>query len=117
MIKIKPRLAGFFIYSQFGVNNPVLIIVEASISIYIKFMESIFIDHKEKELKNSKRVRAEDGDRRDWLTFALVDASLESFTPGLVLKRRFLDSDDVKITIDDSIKQAHYDNRQNFGTS
>lgn len=57
-------------------------------------------------------LTAEDGDRRDWLAFVLVDASLESFTPELVLKRRFIDSDDVKITIDDSIKQAHYNKRQ-----
>lgn len=57
-------------------------------------------------------LTAEDGDRRDWLTFVLVDASLESFTPELILKRRFIDSDDVKITIDDSIKKAHYNNRQ-----
>lgn len=57
-------------------------------------------------------LTAEDGDRRDWLTFVLVDAKLESFTPELILKRRFIDSDDVKITIDDLIKQAHYNNRQ-----
>lgn len=57
-------------------------------------------------------LTAEDGDRRDWLAFVLVDAKLESFTPELVLKRRFIDSDDVKITIDDSIKQAHYNKRQ-----
>jgi len=57
-------------------------------------------------------LTAEDGDRRDWITFVLVDANLGSFTPELVLKRRFFDSDDIKITIDDSVKQAHYNKRQ-----
>lgn len=57
-------------------------------------------------------IIAEDGDRRDWLTFVLVDLSLGSFAVELALNRRFLDSDDVKITINDSIKRAHHNKRQ-----
>lgn len=57
-------------------------------------------------------ITAEDGDRRDWLSFILVDSSLHSFTVELQLNRRFLDNDDVKITIDDSIKRAHHNRRQ-----
>lgn len=64
------------------------------------------------EFDLSLNLTAEDGDRRDWLTFVLVDASLKSFTPELILKRRFIDSDDVKITINDSIRKAHYNNCQ-----
>ncbi len=64
------------------------------------------------KLNLSLNLIAEDGDRRDWLTFVLVDAGLASFTSELILKRRFIDSDDVKITIDDSIRQAHYNKRQ-----
>ncbi|MEK7111036.1 MAG: lytic transglycosylase domain-containing protein [Patescibacteria group bacterium] len=57
---------------------------------------------------------AEDGDRRDWITFVLVDTSLSSFTVELTLTRRFLDSDDVKIVIDDSIKRSNQNRRQKF---
>lgn len=56
--------------------------------------------------------KAEDGDRRDWVTFVLVDASLASFKVELVLSRRFFDSDDVKIIIDDSIKRGNQNKRQ-----
>ena len=55
---------------------------------------------------------AEDGDRRDWITFVLVDASLVAFSTELVLTRRFIDSDDVKIVIDDSIKRDNQNKRQ-----
>lgn len=55
---------------------------------------------------------AEDGDRRDWITFVLVDASLVSFTAELTLIRRFIDSDDAKIIIDDSIKRSNQNKRQ-----
>lgn len=55
---------------------------------------------------------AEDGDRRDWITFVLVDMSLASFMAELVLTRRFLDSDDVKIILDNSIKRSNQNKRQ-----
>lgn len=58
--------------------------------------------------------RAEDGDRRDWITFVLVDASLASFKAELTLTRRFFDSDDVKIVIDDFIKRGNQNKRQKF---
>lgn len=47
--------------------------------------------------------QAEDGDRRSWITFVLVDLDLNKFTADLNLKRRFIDSDDVKIIVDESI--------------
>ncbi|MFZ5376204.1 MAG: lytic transglycosylase domain-containing protein [Patescibacteria group bacterium] len=59
-------------------------------------------------------LTAEDGDRRDWITFVLVDTNLVSFKVELTLTRRFIDSDDIKIVIDDSIKRAHYNKRQKF---
>ena len=44
--------------------------------------------------------QAEDGDRRPWLTFALVDLPLKNFLVRLSLEKRFVDSDDVKVIID-----------------
>lgn len=49
--------------------------------------------------------QAEDGDRRTWITFIFVDLALGKFTTELVLKRRFIDSDDVKVIVDDTIKR------------
>lgn len=51
------------------------------------------------------QVRAEEGDRRPWLNFALVDLSLNSFSVSLSLTRRFLDSDDVKVVVDGEVKK------------
>lgn len=44
--------------------------------------------------------QAEDGDRRPWVTFVLVDLALVSVTPTITYSRRKRDSDDVKIIID-----------------
>lgn len=52
-------------------------------------------------------IVAEDGDRRPWLTFVFPDVLLKEFSLNLILKRRFLDSDDVKVIIDDSIKRNY----------
>lgn len=49
--------------------------------------------------------KAEDGDRRPWITFVLVDLSLDKFKTELILKRRFIDSDDVKVIINDKIER------------
>jgi len=64
------------------------------------------------ELSLPLNSTAEDGDRRDWITFVLVDASLGSFNIELTLIRRFLDNDDVKIVINDSLKRGHQNKRQ-----
>lgn len=48
---------------------------------------------------------AEDGDRRPWLTFVFADLSVERISANLTLKRRFIDSDDVKVIIDGDIKR------------
>ena len=50
-------------------------------------------------------MQAEDGDRRSWITLALIDLTLNEFTTELVLKRRFIDSDDIKIIVNGKIKR------------
>lgn len=49
--------------------------------------------------------QAEDGDRRPWITFIFVELGLAKMAVTLTLKRRFRDSDDVKIIIDGQIKR------------
>lgn len=51
----------------------------------------------------SLESQAEDGDRRPWITFALINLALQNFSLDLNLKRRFIDSDDVKIIVDGKI--------------
>lgn len=51
------------------------------------------------------KIQAEDGDRREWITFVLVELGLNVFTVELDLKRRFVDSDDVKVIVDGIIQR------------
>lgn len=51
------------------------------------------------------KIQAEDGNGREWITFVLDNLPLNSFTVELNLKRRFLDSDDVKVSVDGQIKR------------
>lgn len=59
------------------------------------------------ELRIPLNLQAEDGDRRPWLTFILVDLSLESFYLAADLRRRFIDSDDLKVIIDGRTWRNH----------
>ncbi|TSC56631.1 MAG: Uncharacterized protein G01um101418_255 [Parcubacteria group bacterium Gr01-1014_18] len=58
----------------------------------------------QKQLNFNINERAEDGDRRPWVTFVLINLPLLSFSVDLALTRRFLDSDDVKIIVNSKIK-------------
>ena len=49
--------------------------------------------------------RAENGDRRPWYTFVLVDLPLNKITIEATVERRFWDSDDVKIILNDEVKR------------
>jgi len=58
--------------------------------------------------------QAEDGDRRPWITFVLVDLPLAEVQSVIRAERRFLDSDDVKIIIDDETKRNPIDGLGKF---
>lgn len=58
-------------------------------------------------LKMEINDQAEDGDRRPWVTFVLVDVDLTNFSVALNLKKRFIDSDDVKVIINGEVKRNY----------
>lgn len=57
------------------------------------------------DLELSPNIQAEDGDRYPWIVFAFVNLAVPSLSVTLTLKRRFLDSDDVKVIIDDTTQK------------
>ena len=52
--------------------------------------------------------QAEDGDRRPWITLALIGLPLISIAADITAVWRFRDSDDVKLIIDNEIKKNQY---------
>jgi len=52
--------------------------------------------------------QAQDGDRRPWYTFVLIDLPLKSITADVTVKWHFLDGDDAKLIIDNTIKTNPY---------
>lgn len=60
------------------------------------------------EIKLDLDLRAEDGDRRPWITFTLVDLPLSLFRITAATKKRYRDSDDLKIIIDGETK-THFE--------
>ena len=81
----------------FDVNNPPGTATFESLKVYkLDLTENLTLEPK---------IQAEDGDRRDWVTFVLDNISLSTFTASFNLKRRFIDSDDVKVIVDGIIKR------------
>lgn len=50
---------------------------------------------------------AEDGERYPWITYVISDTALIKFTANFKLKRRFIDSDDVKVIIDGNVQKNY----------
>lgn len=75
------------------------------ISAYLENIEIFKLPSDITEIELKVDDLAEDGDRRPWITFALVDIGCERLTVDLNLKKRFLDSDDVKTIVDGDIKR------------
>ncbi|MBI3335099.1 MAG: cell wall hydrolase [Candidatus Portnoybacteria bacterium] len=71
-------------------------------------LEGVSVSYGGDKLSNvdlSISQQAEDGDRRPWITFVLVDLRLERLKISVKTERRFLDSDDVKILVDGETKR------------
>jgi len=62
----------------------------------------------EESLKLDINQQAEDGDRWPWITFVLVDLPLTLFRITATVKKRYRDSDDLKIVIDGETK-THFE--------
>lgn len=67
-------------------------------------LEIYTLDSTDKLILESK-IQAEDGDRREWITFVLDNLPLKEFAVSFNLKRRFIDSDDVKVIVDGDVKR------------
>jgi len=57
------------------------------------------------EIAFSLDDRAEDGDRRPWYMFALINLPLKSLTADVIVDWHFFDGDDVKLIIDGQIER------------
>ncbi len=57
------------------------------------------------DVKFDIEEQAEDGDRRPWYTFALVDLPLKTLTVKVATRYRWADSDDVKVIIDNHVQK------------
>ena len=61
-----------------------------------------------KDLRNivfELNEKAEDGDRRPWYTFALINLPLKSVSADVSVSWHFLDGDDVKLIIDNKVEE------------
>ncbi len=71
-------------------------------------------EYKVERINSSKNVQfdlemqAQDGDRRPWYTFILMDLPLKSITSDITAEWHFLDSDDVKLIIDNQVKKNSF---------
>ncbi len=81
------------------------IVLTADISATLEKIQVYKMDPEE-ELGFSN-ITAEDGDRRPWLTFVFLDVPSKAFSLSVNLKKRFLDSDDVRVIVDDLIKRNY----------
>lgn len=59
-----------------------------------------------REIVFSLNEKAEDGDKRPWHTFALIDLSLQSLSAEATVSWHFLDGDDIKLIIDDKTEES-----------
>ena len=101
----------YLLWLEIG-NHTLSLIPDNSVTIIKLEIQKISDNYDFDELTIPCNLQAEDGDRRDWISFVLVDASLSSFATYLFLTRRFLDSDDAKIIIDGSVIKNHQNKRQ-----
>lgn len=79
--------------------------------IFIPTQGAIIDGYKIEPISDSRNIQfnletqAEDGDRRPWLTFVLIDLSMKTIMADISTQWHFLDGDDVKLIIDNTIKK------------
>jgi len=94
----------FFIWLEKGLHTISLIPDIPDRSGYIENIDIKKIEDIQK-VKFAINEQAEDGNRRPWFTFVFVDLALKSITADVTVKWRGLDSDDVKLIINNKIKK------------
>lgn len=98
-----------------GLSKTVIFILPLNVEDYIfEFFadsEAIIEKFEHKVLPNLNNIvfdvesKAEDGDKRPWYTFALIDLPIQSFKADVSTQWHFFDGDDVKLIVDNNIKQ------------
>lgn len=87
-------------------DNPPGTATFESLEIYsVDLADSITLDPK---------IQAEDGDRREWITFVLDDLPLQEVNITVTYSRRKRDSDDIKVKIDGQTQGNILSNIKNF---
>lgn len=74
----------------------------------------IFAFNTTDRLSLEPKIKAEDGDRRSWITFALDNIPLQDINIIITYSRRKRDSDDIKIKLDGQTQENILRNIKNF---
>jgi len=69
----------------------------------LEVLKITYVGYRLQDISLGLTDEAEDSDRRPWLTVAMVDLSVKEIRLTIKAERRFRDSDDVKIIIDDLV--------------
>ena len=72
---------------------------------YLEEIKVYQVENPEQEIEFTPEIQAEDGDRRPWIVFALIDLPLKKIQVKITCRKRKFDRDDVKIIIDNEIKR------------
>ncbi|MDO8659272.1 MAG: cell wall hydrolase [Candidatus Parcubacteria bacterium] len=82
----------------FMLDNSATIKVEPQVKLIINY----------KQINFNIEELAEDGDRRPWFSFVLIDLPVKNFFADVTANYRFRDSDDVKLSVDGQIKKNNF---------
>ncbi len=104
------------VYLESGHHRITFITDEPIATATFERLEVCVLDNNDKlELNIAKE--AEDGDRRPWITFVIDDLPLLSFGLTALVKRRYRDSDDLKVIVDGKTWTHPSQDEQSEGSS